>query len=71
MKWWMILAIVVGALACDRGPTMCIQECGMGRSHCQEGCGQNAQCLNGCNSTYDTCVRVCGGQKMSGEESKK
>ncbi len=78
MKWWLILGIMVGVVACnsrenkepDRDPSVCISQCGFSRTTCQTMCSKMESCLNGCNSTYDTCVRVCGGEKKGGEDLK-
>lgn len=78
MKRWLILGAVVALVACnsremrenDRDPSVCISQCGLDRVTCQTTCSKIESCLIGCNSTYDTCVRVCGGEKKSGDESR-
>jgi len=79
MNRWLIWGAMVGMIACNslesrenrHDPTVCISQCGLDRVTCQTTCSKIESCLIGCNSTYDTCVRVCGGEKDIANEEKK
>jgi hypothetical protein len=65
-RFLILVAMLAGLVFAGGGnssrcsPRDCCTDCALARFQCNQACGGNAACKQGCTAAYNNCRRACG-----------